>query len=469
MTPQQIKLQKFVSSFYKNVDGSSLVLTPTQVELFENIFYKTHPLNITIAFTRYGKSLTTALAVLTRCLFYPEKWAIIAPTEKQAKIIMNYIIEHLFDNEFISPKLQLEAGESLERLRRERSKKRLTFKIFESNQVSEIYILSAHSTKEDPLKGLLGFGAENIVLDESALIDDKVYVGILRMLGDSKEPFLFELGNPIKRNHFFDSYNNPKYHKIVIDYQKGLEEGRITQEQVDLMRDKPYFDVLYECKFPESYGVIVNKEEQLIFTNKGAADCDLFAIGTDLAVSEKEEADYSAIVVTGRLKGTNKMIVISSKFGRWGMNEMINLIKSDFDFYKRYGIILIGVEDVAYQREFGKELERRYLLSPTYVKRTTDKRSRLLMLNPYFVNHQIEFFGDKTKFEDLLDQLINFETVEHDDLADAFEMSISLIKDYLLKESPQPQPLPEEKQMIKDAIQELLDRQRGGPTESYNY
>jgi len=462
------KVSQIVSSLYQ-INGEPLLLSPSQIEIFENIFYKKYPLNIVIAFTRFGKSLTTALAVLTRCLFYPEKWAIIAPTEKQAKIIMNYIIEHLFDNEFIISKLQVEEGESLEKLRRERSKKRITLKVYNQNDYSEIYILSAHSTKEDPLKGLLGFGAENIILDESALIDDKVYVGILRMLGDSKKPFLFELGNPVKRNHFYEAFQNLKYHKIIVDYKKGLEEGRITQEQVDLMRDKPYFDVLYECKFPESYGVIVNKAEQLIFTNKGAADCDLFAIGTDLAVSEKEEADYSAIVVTGRLKGTNKMIVISSKFGRWGMNEMINLIKSDFDFYKRYGIILIGVEDVAYQREFGKELERRYLLSPTYVRRTTDKRSRLLMLNPYFVNHQIEFFGDKNKFEDLLDQLLNFETVEHDDLADAFEMSISLMKEYLLKESPQSQSLPEEKQMIQDAIQELLDRQRGGPTESYNY
>ena len=462
------KILQIVSFLYQ-INGEPIVLSSSQVEIFENIFYKKHPLNIVIAFTRFGKSLTTALAVLTRCLLYPEKWAIIAPTEKQAKIIMNYIIEHLFDNEFIISKLQIEEGESLEKLRRERSKKRITLKVYNQNAYSEIYILSAHSTKEDPLKGLLGFGAENIILDESALIDDKVYVGILRMLGDSKKPFLFELGNPIKRNHFYESYNDPRYNKILIDYKKGLEEGRITQEQIDLMKNKPFFDVLYECKFPTEYGIIINKEEQIIFTNKDFSDCDLFAIGTDLAISEKEGADFSSIVIAGRVKETNKIRIISARMGHWSMNEMINLIKNDFDFYKRYGIVLIGVEDVGYQREFGKELERRYLLSPTYVKRTTDKRSRLLMLNPYFVNHQIEFYGNKIKFEDLLDQLINFETAEHDDLADAFEMSVTLIKDYLLKESPQPTPLPEEKQMLKDAIQELLDRQGGGTTEGYNY
>ena len=94
------KLKEIVSSLYQ-IDGEPLILSPSQLEIFEDIYYKKHSLNITIAFTRFGKSLTTALAVLTRCLFYPEKWAIIAPTEKQAKIIMNYIIDHLFDNEFI--------------------------------------------------------------------------------------------------------------------------------------------------------------------------------------------------------------------------------------------------------------------------------------------------------------------------------------------------------------------------------
>jgi len=457
MNKIQNKIQKIASSLYQ-INGEPLVLSPSEIEIFEDIFYKKYPLNITIAFTRFGKSLTTALAVLTRCLFYPEKWAIIAPTEKQAKIIMNYIIDHLFDNEFIISKLQVEEGESLEKLRRERSKKRITLKVYNQNDYSEIYILSAYSTKEDPLKGLLGFGAENIVLDESALIDDKVYVGILRMLGDSKKPFLFELGNPVKRNHFYETFQNPKYHKIIVDYKKGLEEGRITQEQVDLMKDKPFFDVLYECKFPENYGIVINKEEQLVFTDKGASECDLFAIGTDLAISEKDEADFSAIVVSGKIKGTNKVKVISARMGHWDMNEMINLVKNEFDFYNKYATTIIGVEDVGYQKVFGKELERRFLLSPVYIKRTTDKRSRFLMLNPYFVNKQIEFYGDKNKFEDLLDQLINFETTEHDDLADAFEMSVSLLKDFLIKSEKKEEPLPEEKAMLKEAIKRLTEQ-----------
>jgi predicted phage terminase large subunit-like protein len=271
----------------------------------------------------------------------------------------------------------------------------------------------------------------------------------------------------LKRNHFYESFQSSKYNKIIVDYKKGLAEGRITQKQVDLMKNKPFFDVLYECKFPENYGIIINKEEQLIFTTKGASECDLFAIGTDLAISEKEGADFSGIVVSGRVKGTNRVKVISARMGHWSMDEMLNLVKNEFDFYNKYATTIVGVEDVGYQRVFGEELERRFLLSPVYVKRVTDKRSRMLMLNPYFVNNQIEFYGDKNRFEDLLDQLLNFETVEHDDLADAFEMSVSLLKDFLIKLEKKEEPLPEEKAMLREAISRLTERKE--IYESYNF
>ncbi|MEM5853829.1 MAG: hypothetical protein QW228_05670, partial [Candidatus Aenigmatarchaeota archaeon] len=368
-----IDVKIFVEENFRDEAGKPIILTPSQQQLFELILYKKHPYNQIIAFTRYGKSFVTALAVLSRCIFIPEKWAIVAPTEKHAKIIMNYIIEHIFDSDFFVSKLQLEEGESLERLRRERSKRRITLKIYDSNKFSEIFILSAHSTKEDPLKSLLGFGAQNVVLDESSLIDDKVYAGVLRMLGDSKEPFLLEIGNPIKKNHFWETFNNPRFYKMIIDYKLGLKEGRITEEQVELMKRQPFFDILYECKFPTSVeGISI---ENLIFEKKDVKECDFFAIGTDLAISEKETADESAIVVAGRVRGKAKIKILNAISGNFTMNEMLNLVSSFERAYSGIGPVLVGVEDVAYQRVFGEELQRRFLISPVYVKRTKDKRS----------------------------------------------------------------------------------------------
>jgi len=88
----------------------------------------------------------------------PEKWAIVAPSEKKAKIIMGYIIDHTFDNEYMKGKLEIEQGANLEHLRRERSKNRLTFK-HTNGTYGEVYVLSADSrNKQNAGDALMGFG-----------------------------------------------------------------------------------------------------------------------------------------------------------------------------------------------------------------------------------------------------------------------------------------------------------------------
>src|SRR3990167_963831 len=112
------KLKKLVRILYKDEYGKPLELTENQIKIFELIFTKKYPRLHIMASTRYGKSMTVALAVLTRIAIYPEKWCIVAPSEKKAKIIIGYIIEHAFDNEFTKSKLDVTKGESLERLKR---------------------------------------------------------------------------------------------------------------------------------------------------------------------------------------------------------------------------------------------------------------------------------------------------------------------------------------------------------------
>jgi predicted phage terminase large subunit-like protein len=460
------RTEKLIKKLFKNEKNEPLQLTPTQQKIFDLIFFKKHPYNLIIAFTRYGKSFVTALAVLARCIFYPEKWAIVAPTEKHAKIILGYVIDHIFDHEFIVSKLQLEEGETLERLRRERSKRRITFKIFGQNKYSEIFILSAHSEKENPMKSLLGFGAQNVVLDESSLISDETYAGVLRMLGDSKEPFLVELGNPLKRNHFWQAFNDPKFNKMVIDYKVGLEEGRITKEQVELMRGKPFFDVLYECKFPTESEIL--KKEDIIFQKVDLKEIDLFAIGTDLAISEKETADETAIVVAGKIRGTDKIAILNAISGHFTMNETLNIVKTFDQLYSKLGTVLVGVEDVGYQRAFAEELKRRFLVSPILIKRSKDKRSRVLMLSPYFQNRQIIFEEGKEKFEKLISQITNFGVEENDDLVDAFEMAVSLLKDYLIKEEKTEEQLTYE-EMRKREIAEAIKKHVSGESEQFEF
>lgn len=247
MTEKQQQVYDLVKEMYKNEDGSPVLLSPTQCDIFASIAMRLHPRIHCMTFTRFGKSRTTALAVLTRASTYPEKWAIVAGNKEKAKIIMGYINAHIFDNEFTATRFRMDKGDSAEAIRRNRNKNHISFDVG-NNLIGEIFICSA--------KEALGFGSKNVIEDESALIDNNDHALVMRMLGDDAEDnFLFKIGNPFNRNHFLDSYNDPTYHKIIVDAEKGIEEGRINRKTIDEMKQYSFFDVLYSCKFPTAESV----------------------------------------------------------------------------------------------------------------------------------------------------------------------------------------------------------------------
>lgn len=197
-----------------------------------------------------------AMAVLTRATTFPEKWPIIGGTAKKAKIIMSYVIKHIFENDYTKGKFQIGKDESLERIKRERSKERLTFKVGK-DQIGEIFILSAEARRkgEDAGDILMGFGAPNLIEDDAALIPNRIHGKVMRMIGGHKDNFIAKIGNTFNRNHFLRTHEDPKYKKIIVDCYQGIQEGRITPEYIEEMKkefknDPVMFGILYECKFP---------------------------------------------------------------------------------------------------------------------------------------------------------------------------------------------------------------------------
>jgi hypothetical protein len=239
------KLSEAVSIF-KDTGVYPLELYDYQKEIFNTIVQRRFPRVHCITPTQAGKSMTVGAAVLTRCMTHPaEKWAIVAPSTEKAMIIMRYIIDFCMSSPIYKTQLDMEEG-AKNRLKREISKKRIVFK-----NDSQIFVLSADSrNKAAAGEALMGFGSPNIVLDESSLIDDDIYAKIKRMLGGHKDNFIFEIGNPFHRNHFFKTFNDDKYHHIWIDWKRAVKDGGLTKEFVDEMRDEAFFDIFYECKFP---------------------------------------------------------------------------------------------------------------------------------------------------------------------------------------------------------------------------
>ena len=243
------------------------------------------------------------MGILTRVAVFGERFGIIAPDFARAKILIGGIIKHIFENPLTRYRFQIGEQESEERIRRERSKSKLTFNV--NGKIGEVFVVSAQAKyrSEDAGNALMGFGAPNLIEEEAALIPDPLHAKGMRMLGGHKDNFLVKIGNPFKRNHFLKSYRNPKYHKVLIDYKQGIKEGRITAEFIEEMKDNPFFGILYECKFPPAdtidtlgYSSILSEadiERALVEENQLFGELRL---GYDVAGGG---SNYSVIVLRG--------------------------------------------------------------------------------------------------------------------------------------------------------------------------
>ena len=243
-TIEALELHNFVDDA-----GRPIVWTAGQLEIIDCILHRgsidgLNRIEI-IASTQYGKSLAVAAGVVIRASSFPEKWAIVAGTTEKARIIMEHVVTLALNT--ITIRQELNPETPLDRLKMKKNADRLGFRL-----KGEVRVYSAEASRvRETSKSLMGFGAQNVIEDESALVGDVLQATVVRMLGGYKDNFLVKIGNPFNRGHFLRTWRNGKYHRIFIDYQRALDEGRYTKEFIDEMAAEALFEVLYGCKFPE--------------------------------------------------------------------------------------------------------------------------------------------------------------------------------------------------------------------------
>ncbi|KKN13503.1 hypothetical protein LCGC14_1005590 [marine sediment metagenome] len=231
-------------------------LTPTQVEIVRTIGWSEKKRLSICAMTRYGKSLSIVLGIGLYLIRNKNKRiAFIAPQKEQAEILMNYMTDLILNSSVLLSIVDIDL-KGPERMRKEVSKRRMTFKTG-----CEYRIFSAHGEASR----LMGFGADVVIKDEACLIKGEgVNARIMRMLGDNpEESILIESFNPWDRdNKAFEHLDDPAFHKIHVPWQTALEEGRTTQAFIDEQRKELLpleFTVLYDSEFPaESEDSIFN-------------------------------------------------------------------------------------------------------------------------------------------------------------------------------------------------------------------
>lgn len=259
---EKVVAKQLCRMFFKDDNGKPFDLTDGQADIFLAILLKRDPRVEVITYTQYGKSETVAMATDLRSIVFKEDFTIIAGQQDKSDIIMGKAISHLFDHPALERQIDPLSIPSLERLKHERSRERVTFL-----DGGEIRSLTASANNRQKVReSVIGIGARNVIEDEASIIPDDLQAMIMRMLGGFKDSFIMKIGNPFYRNHFMKTWQSSRYKKIFIDYHQGIREGRITEDFIEEMRQEagPFFDVLYECKFPESDEILSGGYRKLI-------------------------------------------------------------------------------------------------------------------------------------------------------------------------------------------------------------
>jgi hypothetical protein len=222
---------------------------PGQVDIIEPIAYGTHDRVAISAMTRYGKTWSLALALGLRFIFDASDLLVpvVAAKLGQAKKMRRYFADIVNTCPLLAANL-LMSPSGVERLKKEVSKKRLTFR-----DGKELVVHTAHGKAA----AIMGEGGDIVVIDESALIDTETYQDrVRRMAGDDPENAqIVELSNPWSRQtEFHDSWTSPRYHTVQIGWQQALQEGRTTRDWITEQRerlDPISFQVQYASEFPD--------------------------------------------------------------------------------------------------------------------------------------------------------------------------------------------------------------------------
>ncbi len=224
-------------------------LSDGQVLIAGSIILKVHPRIACLAPTGYGKSEAVALGVEARAIYAREDFIIASVKYGTSDIIMGKVIDHLFDDDFLTYQIELVQGVKLDRLRRERKKEKIDFR-----EGGSIKIVSLHGKDDDAAKAI-GEHVPNIILDESPLLTASKYFQVLKILegtGSYDNTFLFELGNAVNRNHFRQNVlSNPNYFKINISPEQAIAEGRLDPKSLEEKEGMPFYEQFYLNKFPE--------------------------------------------------------------------------------------------------------------------------------------------------------------------------------------------------------------------------
>jgi predicted phage terminase large subunit-like protein len=261
-----------------------------------------------------------------------------------------------------------------------------------------------------------GYKRTRIIVVGNLLHEDSVIKRLEKKIDDKEMTYL----NSVYREY-----------PIVDDQGKTLWLGKYpTQDDIEAERQKTMSETAW---YREYLLKIISTEEQVVkpewiqFYNRPPNEkLASIAIGIDLAISEKDSADYTAMVV-GYIYGYGKNMMIFIQPNP--INERIpfpvqtEYIKSLVSTQKlKHHRVKIYIEDVGYQRALVQVFESQKYDVVGVPTGRNDKTARLRLTTPLIKEGHVLF--PEKGCEELIMQLTGFGKETHDDLADAFAILV---------------------------------------------
>jgi len=209
-----------------------------------------------------GKSFALSVAVTIYMFFnrFRDLVFILAPTEDQAALIFNYVYRHFADNTFLN---------ALVENYRFHNKPNITLK-------GGTVMRRAPLAPSNQGQAIRGQHPTFLVVDESPLIDDKLFIdNVEPAIVSNKAPFI-NLGTPkSKDNHMwrylYDEGYSDTFTRLHYTWRDAVKKGDAysppytEEEMLDKMtewgEDSIYWRTEYECEFVESVSNVFNAEK----------------------------------------------------------------------------------------------------------------------------------------------------------------------------------------------------------------
>ena len=309
----------------------------------------------------------------------------------------------------------------------------------------EISVVSA----DDP-DSLRGSGLDGMILDEAAFLSVDAWQNALRPALTDKQGWALFITTPNGHNWIHKLFN------LAVD-RPNWSRWQCPSSDNPIIVDEELADVKIEigprrfaqehlAQFTEVEGALWPAEyfEDHIYADEPGGKDDwpdkfqVSVIAIDAAMSEKEMADYSAIVFVGLAR---KKLWVDCKMLRCTPMKLVEAVVRFSDHYK---VDRVGIEAVLFQQllhpliDLYCQIEKHAPLPISLInQKGVKKEVRIQRLDPYLANHQIKFHPHNPDCKIVVEQLMMFPAKGyHDDGPDALEMAIRLIRHITTRSVP---------------------------------